>query len=177
MNSFQRASQVEIKSMERLIPFLEQKSYRGRLVITNKGPLSEFLQRTVGDMLFNTESSVYSIELKTEEKNSHNNFFLETWSNLNYSPRKTGWMFTLQCDLLWYYFLETDELYSIRFKSLWEWAFVYRNIYRFNEKPQGKYGQLNKTVGRCVPISVIKNEVGFKLMYPMELLTNRVGRF
>lgn len=167
LTAFQEARSVEAASWRDLEPFIRAKSYEGRFVVTEKGNLSEFLQRSVGDILFNSdESTVWSIELKCEEEQKHDNFFLETWSNRSrYTP---GWMFTLNCDFLFYYFRNTRTLYSIRFPLLREWAFVRSGtvsrtgrLWEYPEKRQTKYSQLNDTWGRCVPIAVIKQQVGF----------------
>jgi len=122
-------------------------------------------------MLFNDKNgNIHSIELKAETKEAHGNFFLETWSNMNFGRKKEGWMRTLNADFLFYYFIDVDQLYSIKFERLWEWAWIKDRIKNYPLKPQDKYDQLNKTMGRCVPIEVIKKEVGFNLFYPREEL-------
>lgn len=157
-DSFQKCMEIGNKGIEDLIPLLEQKSFRGRFVITDKGNISEFLQKTVGDVILNCPNGkVWSIEIKTEEENKYGNFFLETWSNL--SRHKMGWMFTLIADFLWYYFQNEKTLYSMQLPKLKDWAFTKRRIYQFPEKKQGKNEQLNDTWGRCVPIPIIKKEV------------------
>lgn len=174
-NAYQDACNVEAEGMADIIAFLESQSHHGRFVLTNKGRVSEFLQKTVGDALFNChEGNIWAVEFKVEEANEHGNFYLETWSNLQwFTP---GWLYKLQADILLYYFLRERELYSIPFAKLKRWAFGSRNgtrrlspgrIYEFPEKPQSKREQLNDTWGRCVPISVIEREVGFT-KHPVE---------
>jgi len=65
-------------------------------------------------------------------------------------------------DILLYYFIKERLLYSIDFFKLRSWAFMDGNIYKYPEKPQGKYSQLNDTWGRCVPIIAIEKEVGLR---------------
>ncbi len=162
MSAFDDTCLIETRASELIIPFIQSMSHGGRYVLTNKGNLSKDLQKIVGDALINSgDGKIWGIEYKAEERNIHNNFFLETWSNLSrFTP---GWMFNLNTDILLYLFLEEKDLYSLNFKNLRTWAFVNRRIYAFPEKQQGKYAQRNDTWGRCVPIDVIKNEVGFNL--------------
>ncbi len=168
-NSFQEASYIEAAGMDAILPFLMMKAYSGQFVTTNKGRLSKFLQATVGDLLVNMEDEIYSIELKVEQENTHNNFFIETWSNKKFSHKNIGWIFKLDCDFLWYYFMQSDELYSIYFPELWKWCFEKNRLYDFPEKAQRKYEQLNKTCGRCVPIRAILTEVpGTKIYHPLQ---------
>ncbi len=150
--------EIEKKGLQDILPFLLDKAYEGRIVFTNKGNLSEELQKMAGDALFNCENGkLWSVEFKVEENNIYNNFFLETWSN---RQRFTlGWMYTLKADILLYYFLDEKNLYSINFLKLKEWAFIKSNIYNYPEKCQNKYDQFNDTWGRCVPISIIQNQL------------------
>jgi len=161
-NEFHQCMEIGNKGIEELLPLLEQKSFQGRFTFTNKGTLSEFLKKTAGDIIFNCKNGrVWAIEVKTEAEKRTPNFFLETWSNLSrFTP---GWMITLQSDILWYYFQREHLLYSIPFAKLKQWAFIKRRIYEYPEKRQNKWAQLNDTWGRCVPIEIIGNEVGFSV--------------
>lgn len=156
------------KGIQDLLPLLNTAAFQGRFVITDKGNISEFLQKTVGDIIFNcSNQQVWSIEVKTELENKHDNFYLETWSNL--SRLTPGWMITLIADFLWYYFQDTRVLYSIQLPKLQEWAFREAapkgpgRIYEYPEKQQKKTRQINDTWGRCVPIHIIGQQVGFKV--------------
>jgi len=160
-NTFDTACCVEDQALSDLLPFLEQKSFSGRFVLTSKGRLSKFLQKEVGDVVLNTSlKEVVSIEIKSEQENKYGNVFLETWSNRH---RFTlGWMYTLNADFLFYYFVNDKQLLICNFQSLKKWAFIESKIYKYNEKLQSKYIQLNDTWGRCVPIKTLKNELNFK---------------
>lgn len=165
MNAFGQARAVEQRSLAVLRPFIQQRAFDGQYVITAKGPLAPVLQKSIGDVLYNSDAeTVYSIEIKAEMSNKHGNLFLETWSNR--SRFTLGWMFTLNADLLLYHFLEENELYVINFERLRKWAFHEGRIYSFREKCQEKYQQLNDTWGRCVPIIVIQRDVGCKFFRP-----------
>jgi len=159
MNAFESAKTVEQRSLEILRPFIQQRAYNGRFVITSKGPLAREIQCAAGDVFFNSDcETVYSIEIKAEESNRYGNFFFETWSNR--SRFKLGWIYTLSADLLLYHFIDDDMLFKIPFQKLKRWAFHSGRIYDFEERRQSKYEQMNDTWGRCVPISVIIEELG-----------------
>jgi hypothetical protein len=73
-------------------------------------------------------------------------------------------MYTLaNVDLLFYYFIESSDLYILRFDKLRQWAFggdaSPANIYIHPEKRQAKHAQRNDTWGRCVPIHIIEKSV------------------
>lgn len=161
MNAFETTSNIERIALERLRPFIWQRAFNGQYVVTSKGPLAKELQKTAGDILFNSDAeTVWSVEIKAELENKHGNFFLETWSNRErFTP---GWMITLRSDLLFYYFLKSDELYIIPFRKLQKWAFQQSRIYSFPERKQAKYDQQNDTWGRCAPIAVVSRELGIR---------------
>lgn len=176
-NAFFEASKVESRSREILHPFIEQRAMNGQYVTTDKGRLSKELQKTIGDVLMNTnDGRISAVEIKAEQQNKHGNLFLELWSNLSrYTP---GWMVTLNCDVLLYHFIEDDLLCVINFQKLKKWAFRDKsnrsphqvgNIWRFPLRPQRAYTQLNDTHGACVPISVIRAEVGIAEFHPVAL--------
>jgi len=167
-NGYEEACAVEKKAMLDLVPFLRDNiAFEGRFVVTSKGRLAPMLQKSVGDVLVNTDAeTLWSVEIKSEARTT-GNLFLETWSN---SPRFTlGWMYTLNADILWYYFMDTGKLYSMSFPSLKRWAFYDRNkhgvagkLYEYREVEQKKHAQLNITCGRIVPIVDIECAIGMK---------------
>ena len=178
MNAFDLAREVENRGLDALMPFLRHKAFNGQFVLTYKGALALMLQQTVGDLLINVKRcdgvEVCAVEIKCDGTD-YDNLFLETWSNRNFEPRKPGWMMTNMADSLWYYFIKRDELLIFNFRKLWNWAHCepQRSVsggcgrmYDFKEPPQNKFVQMNKTTGRCVPISVLAEEVGFKLFSP-----------
>jgi len=182
MNAFVDTCRIERESISILMPFLDHKA-DGRVVLTHKGILARHLQETVGDALFNLpDGTIWGVEFKAEKENKHGNFFLETWSNKNLDNRKThsergsnpGWMMKLRADLLFYHFIESDELYIINFFRLKQWAFgcsgMAPNIYKFDERKQSKYLQHNDTWGRCVPIHIIAQTIGYRLIHPKKLI-------
>lgn len=180
-NAFELGKTVEKRSREILEPILMERS-DGRLVYTDKGRLASEFQKKYGDVLIQEkkQGDMWAVEIKAEEKSSPN-LFLEHWSNGKwYTP---GWMFTLSTDLLFYHFLESDELYIIKFENLKRW-FHFGDGFsknserhvpgceRFPMKKQKKYDQLNDTWGRPVPILVIQKEVGLKKINPLGLFNS-----
>lgn len=180
-NAFDQARAVERRSRNIIEPLLEQ-STDGRFVYTDKGRLAREFQKKYGDVLINEKNSqeLFSVEMKAEQKTSPN-LFLEVWSN---GSRYTlGWMFHCEADLLFYHFIDSDDLYIVKFQNLkrWFWfgigpvrksgkAMIHTpGFLRFNPKQQRSYIQKNDTWGSCVPISVISGEVGIKKFNPLGL--------
>jgi hypothetical protein len=171
VNAFTQASLVEHRGLAVLLPYLEERAYRGRLVSTAKGPLSQTLQHAFGDYFMNTDAeTVRSLEIKVERQWT-GNLFLETWSNRNLDDQHAhfehgstpGWLVTSRADLLLFYFLDTDDLVTAPLLRLKRWAFgsgPQGGVYAWPEKLQGRYGQANDTWGRCVPVDHLEREVG-----------------
>lgn len=152
MNAFKAATEIETIARRELLPWLLKTCQN----VEDTGH-SEFLQKTCGDWIITKLSQQYGVELKAEARYT-GNLFLETWSNL---PRRTlGWMYTSQADYLFYFFADTKELFVIDFPALWQWAFGVGEkegaIYKYAEKTQSKYNQVNFTRGRIVPINDIE---------------------
>lgn len=171
MTAFNEASLVEHRGLAVLLPYLEARAFRGRVVSTAKGPLSRTLQRSFGDFFISVDAdTVRSLEIKVEQTWT-GNLFLETWSNRNLEDRDShydrgstpGWLVTSRADLVMFYFLDTDDLVTVQLLRLKRWAFgsgPQGGIYAWPEKPQGRYGQLNDTWGRCVPMGHLERVVG-----------------
>ena len=152
MNAYQQARTIEEVAKRELMPWLMMRSEDVQEV-----PPGLFLQRLAGDFIILISGKKYGFELKAEEKHT-NNLYLEVWSNL---PELTpGWMITSRADYLGYYFLDLKVLYIARMRQLQHWAFGADGkpgqIYRFPEKQQSKYSQLNFTTGRCVPVAELQ---------------------
>jgi len=180
-NAFHDARRVEVESRRIIEPMLELHT-DGRFVYTDKGRLAKEFQRRFGDVLIRMAANgeMLSVDMKAERKDSAN-LFLEMWSN---GQRYTfGWMAYSEADLLFYHFLESDRLYITHMQRLkrWFWFGVgperksgetrihVPGFLRFPPKKQGKYKQLNDTWGCCVPVSVIRDEVGLRLVNPLGL--------
>lgn len=175
MPGYQDANAVEQRGMDVLLPFLKLRIFEGHYVLPKRGPISKAIQKDFGDFLFNSDAdTIRSIELKIEEKYT-GNLYLETWSNRNLENFKSyaergmnpGWFWTSKADFLGAYFLDTDDFYIASFFKLRRWAFKQEQIFRYPEKPQQKYSQLNDTWGRCVTISDLPSEVCLKHFKPL----------
>jgi len=147
MNAFQQAKTIEEIARQEILPWLHLKCES----VEDTGD-SLWLQKIVGDFIVVQEGRKRAIELKAEAKYT-GNLYLEWLSN---KPRRTpGWMWTCQADYLLYFFCDTRELYVIDFPALWAWAFgdgKPGQIYKYAEKCQSKYDQINYTWGFIVPI-------------------------
>lgn len=169
MNGFNKACTVEAEGLARVYAFLKVQTDDGRYVRIEKGRLAAQLQQEIGDVLMNREGSLYSAEVKIEQHFT-GNLFLETFSNAMPERLKPGWLFTNQADLLLYHFLDRPRsLFVASLPRLKGWAFRRRgrngcvgSLCAFEEKQQTKYDQLNVTVGRIVPVAVLKEEAGMK---------------
>lgn len=147
MGAFQQASEIETIAKRELMPWLMMKCDHIEEV-----PPGLFLQKLAGDFIVTQSAKRYGVELKAEQRHT-GNLFLETWSN---RPEMTfGWLWTSRADWLMYYFVDNAHLYILDMAALQRWA---RDgaIYRYTEKPQARYDQLNYTYGRVVPINDIQ---------------------
>lgn len=174
MNAFENACLVEQRGMTTLLPYLETRAYRGRVIQICKGPLAAHFQRTFGDLLIATgPDGVASIEIKTQTRWT-GNLFLETWSNRNLEDRAShvergstpGWMLTCRADVIGFHFLEADTVLFLPLFRLQQWAYGAGDqpgrLYDFPERCQRRYAQPNDSWGRIVPVEVLAREVGMK---------------
>ena len=191
MVGFSDSRLVEARSLQILEPFLSEYSgtdeQRGRFVLIEKGPLAAQLQETIGDVLMTHRiGRLVSVEIKAEQSNNYGNLFLECWSNLNLGDANAwegrgsnpGWAWKLHPGLLFYHFLDQDELYIFKGYRLWKWmhdtpsqsgAKGATRIHDFPRKPQNKYSQKNDTWGHCVPLNILREEVGYQFVRPSQL--------
>lgn len=171
MSGFDNARRVETQGMTLLLPFLKERAHDGQLIVTSKGALARHIQETIGDVIFNSDAErFYSVEVKIEARHT-GNLFIEVFSNRNLDERGShaerginpGWIFKLRADLLFYYFVDSDDLYIIPLFRLQRWAFgsddIPGKIWRYQQKRQSKYAQLNDTWGWIVPISDIPEAI------------------
>ena len=182
MNPFKKASQVETEAFRVLMPYAEMFCEHGTLVQTH-GQL--FAQKYIGDMIGKSKSTgnAVSIEVKAEQDDATGNLFLESWSNRAHFTH--GWMHTSQAEMLWYYFVGPQKLYTCELDKLKQWAFAHNknrsgfsNVSRFPERVQSKYMQSNDTWGWCVPVTVLLEEVpGFSgPIDPVEAVKKNIAR-
>lgn len=183
MNTFERCNLLAVRSQAELLPFLEQRG--NRWILTDKGRLGEFLQKTVGDVVLNDQAGrMWTVEMKAEGRFT-GNLFLEIWSNFNFrdygsyvgfGPRP-GWLLTMSADILFYHFPNEDRLFTMSLPALQRWAFCHQSanlsepdargkrsrlsgrVFDFRQVEQSAHQQKNQTVGAIVPIDVLKREM------------------
>jgi len=168
------ACAIEAQSLKILEPLIAARADGGYQLI-DKGPVAKALQARFGDVFAVTQGQVQCIELKAEAENKYGNLFLEEWSNRHrWNP---GWMQKLDADLLFYHFIEDDEVLILSFPDLREWALTATSkavpggrgrMFDYPAKEQTKRRQQNDTWGRCVPIKVIEEEVGLERIRPSD---------
>jgi hypothetical protein len=130
----------------------------------NDGRDAEF--QSYGDLIVKRPNSIKHelVELKIEQTNKHGNLFIETWSNKSwFNP---GWIYKSKADLLFYYFLEQDELYTMSMVDLKKFVFKVNDqkqlmaFGKYKERQQSKHSQPNLTCGLCVPIPDLLQQPG-----------------
>ncbi len=114
-------------------------------------------QKVDVDLLLTTNKGSYKLEIKGDRYHKTGNFFLETHSN---QERGTpGCFLYTAADWVLYYFVTPRTLYLLPMPATREWFAA--NIDRFRERStttktdRGFY----TTVGRLVPINVVRDEV------------------
>ncbi len=158
---------VESRGQEILLPWLRQRY--DNIVVNSGGRLQIELQK-IADMFANKGDKVIALEIKVEDKNLHDNLFLESWSNKSrYNP---GWLIKSEADLLVYYFLADDEAFVFNLQKLKNWAFKSMlgkwQVANYPEKMQEKYKQRNDTWGWCVPIDICMKAAGKGKFHPKQ---------
>lgn len=163
--AFERSREVEKEGWEQLLPILRRYVTSGSLLfMDHKRETIEF--QKYGDAMGQDKAAktILRFELKTETADLYGNMFLETWSNR--TKFRPGWLVTSEADLLIYQFLKEEKAYVIDMQSLKRWAFgegeMFGKIYAHKERKQKKVIQDNDTWGFCVPIGVLRKEVGFR---------------
>ena len=151
------ANDIELYGISQVVPYM--KSICGPK--TAVYPIDdEFSQRVRGDFFFCGLVTERAVDVKSEERSSHN-IFIETHSDRHGDPCR-GWLYELHpSTTLAYFFVETRKLYTVRIGELRKWmhervqygdgGFGPR-LNRFLEREQAKRQQRNVTVGRLVPV-------------------------
>lgn len=146
------ASQVEQEAWSILLPYFKGTH---EIVLTDGSP---HIQKLLGDAISKRDGRYKTVEVKAETRHT-GNLYLETWSNREwFTP---GWMVYSNSDVLAYYFLDTNQLYTVPMRKLKVWAWHGRNIYRYDEVAQKKYNQRNDGWGRIVPVDDLRGIEGF----------------
>lgn len=162
MSAWQDSIDVCRDGLAVLVPYAHLR-FPGLELIPMEGQF--FLDAVYGDWLLKHAGKHAFVEVKTERRDPNGNFFIEHWSNERW--RNPGWFYKCRADVLWYYFLESDELYRINFRALRMWgltnlgseAWMQVNLDKYPER-DARADQRNATMGRLVPIQTIV-DLGF----------------
>lgn len=152
MNVFNLKLLIEKQSEAVVLPFIKQRGW-----VFSKHYLPHDKR---GDYAISRDSKTLNIELKAE-RNTTGNFFIEEFSNYapgEYAPDGTprttlGWFLTLQSDFVLYHFLDTNKIYKIDLKKLQEQSQLVYALGRRKQCQACDDGQMNQTIGWCVPIA------------------------
>ncbi|MDF5707950.1 MAG: hypothetical protein PUP90_09800 [Nostoc sp. S4] len=114
------------------------------------------------DLIWTTQTGKILIEIKGDRWNKTRNLFFETDSNLEKGT--PGCFMYTEADWLFYYFVNTRQLYKLPMPKTREWFHI--TMKRFRERatttPVGS--SYYTTVGRLVPITTVMMEVpGIKM--------------
>lgn len=189
MGALNKALSVETRGKKIIYDYLEFKNNSYAQIYDKFDGVCEKTMQKHGDfIMFHKNGKMDWIEVKVEEENRHGNFFIETFSNKNISSISNhyerastpGWIYTSRAGWIFYYFINSDELFMLPLFELKKWLLGedetnigHPVIDRYKEKSQDKYVQLNDTWGRCVPITDVLNQLGTKerlLRYPLKEL-------
>ncbi len=109
------------------------------------------------DLIWTRHNGETLIEIKGDRWNKTRNLFFETHSNLEKGT--PGCFLYTEADWLFYYFVNTRQLYKLPMPKTREWFLI--TMRRFQERstktPVGS--NYYTTVGRLVPIAVVMLEV------------------
>ena len=165
MNEFWQDDAWQKGIRDRILkPFYREHSWEGRYVFADKGKLADKLQRemAVDTVLQKEQNALLSIEEKIVrwKGKAYKAFVLETWSCTVAGRESQGWMYTAQCDYLFYCFVQEDEKscisYLIPFDKLKAWFFENDRYLNF---PKTITNQINKTECRVVNIVDVKKAI------------------
>jgi len=166
--TFYDCRRIEALGLKMAERFLER--HGADYILVEGGQTAKFLQQIAGDIIARMPKNrrFWAIEVKTERENRWGNIFIEWFSNRNLEDRNShgcrgtsmGWFAELRSDLLWYQFLDSQEIHIFDLFALQRWALWtppedreqrHPRIFQYNLKPEGITNQKNDTWGFCVP--------------------------
>lgn len=107
-----------------------------------------------------------SIEIKGDKKDGTGNFFLEEESNC--TKHTLGCILATRSTFLFYYFVNTGNLYIFRTKQLQQWFVKNKNRFELKQKTGTTSNDGKKVLymssGRTVPIKTLVNEIPVKFI-------------
>jgi hypothetical protein len=114
------------------------------------------------DLIWTTHSGEILIEIKGDRWNKTRNLFFETHSNLERGT--PGCFMYTEADWLFYYFVNTRQLYRLPMPKTREWFHITMRRFRERSTTTPVGNSHYTTVGRLVPITTVMMEVaGIKM--------------
>lgn len=119
-------------------------------------------QRRDIDLIWTTQTGEILIEIKGDRWNKTRNLFFETHSNLERGT--PGCFMYTEADWLFYYFVNTRQLYRLPMPKTREWFLITMRRFRERSTTTPVGSSYYTTVGRLVPITTVMLEVpGIKM--------------
>ena len=162
--SFAACLDVERHAKRLLLPFVKTE-----FGAVPKEIAHDYASQATGDWtICDRMGYTFTVELKAEVVDT-GNLFLETVSNVH--TMRYGWLCTSRAEQLWYLFVDTRTLYTMRFCDLRWWAWGDPEdvesgaIGKYRCVRQKKHKQENLTEGFIVPFSALASGVrGFRIL-------------
>jgi len=179
MNEFEKDNNFQLDKREIFLkPFYIKKAHEGRFVFCDKGQLANLLNRemAIDTILQKDKNEIIGIEEKIVRWPGYNYtaFTLETMSCTVSGHERKGWMYTAQCDILFYCFCQEEtenkmESYAIPFRLLQKWFFTDERYLRYKTTYTE---QINHTECRIVPIEDVMTGVPSTKFFILETEIN-----
>lgn len=109
------------------------------------------------DLIWTNSTGEFKLEIKGDRWHKSRNFFFETISNKE--KNTPGCFLYTQADYLFYYFIEPRTLYILPMTATRRWFNACQNRFRERETHTSVGNSSYTTVGRLVPIAVVRLEV------------------
>jgi hypothetical protein len=109
------------------------------------------------DLIWVTQTRSYQVEIKGDRWDKTGNFFFETQSNAE--QQTPGCFLYTEADLLFYYFVHTQELYILPMPETRRWFIAHMDEFSEKSTTTPVAGYQYTTVGRLAPIGRVMNEV------------------
>lgn len=109
------------------------------------------------DLIWVTQTRSYQVEIKGDRWHGTGNFFFETESNAE--QQTPGCFLYTAADLLFYYFVHTQQLYILPMPQTRHWFVAHMDEFEEKATTTPVAGTRYTTVGRLVPIKRVMGEV------------------
>jgi hypothetical protein len=114
-------------------------------------------QRIDVDLIWVTHTRSYQVEIKGDRWQGTGNFFFETQSNAE--QQTPGCFLYTEADLLFYYFVHTQDLYILPMPQTRHWFLAHIDEFKERSTTTPVGHSRYTTVGRLTPIVQVMSEV------------------